>query len=250
MKVPLSVVIVTKNEERNIEAALQSVSRFSEIIIIDDFSTDSTISIAQKYTDNIFQIKWQGYARQKQSGIDKASMPWVLVLDADERVTEELADEIRTAIESSEYNAFYIPRKNFFLGRWIRHGGWWPDYTLRLFRKESAYMEQREVHEKIVADGKTAYCKNPMEHYTYREISDYIKKMDVYSALAAAELHKGGVPAGFYQLVLKPPVTFLRMFLFQQGFRDGFHGFVLAVLYSFYTFLKYLKLREIDQPPF
>ncbi len=245
MKVPLSVVIVTKDEERNIEAALQSVSRFSEIIIIDDFSTDSTISIARKYTDNIFQIKWQGYARQKQSGIDKASMPWVLVLDADERVTEELADEIRTIIESSSCNAFYIPRKNFFLGRWIRHGGWWPDYTLRLFRKDSAHMEQREVHEKIVAYGKTAYCKNPMEHYTYREISGYIKKMDVYSSLAATELHQKGVSARLYQLVLKPPVTFLRMFLFQQGFRDGFHGFVLAVLYSLYTFLKYLKLWEI-----
>src|SRR5208282_3767478 len=127
MKAPLSVVIVTKDKERNIEAALQSVSRFSEIIIIDDFSTDTTISIAHKYTDNIFQIKWQGYARQKQSGIDKATMPWVLVLDADERVTEELAEEIRTVIDSSGCNAFYIPRKNFFLGRWIRHGGWWPD---------------------------------------------------------------------------------------------------------------------------
>ncbi len=129
MKAPLSVVIVTKDEERNIEAALKSVSGFSEIIIIDDFSSDSTISIARRYTDNIFQIRWQGYARQKQSGIDKASMPWVLVLDADERVTEELAGEIRTAIESSVNNAFYIPRKNFFLGRWIRHGGWWPDST-------------------------------------------------------------------------------------------------------------------------
>ncbi|MGO9015040.1 MAG: glycosyltransferase family 2 protein [Dissulfurispiraceae bacterium] len=245
MKAPLSVVIVTKDEERNIEAALKSVSGFSEIIIIDDFSSDSTISIARRYTDNIFQIRWQGYARQKQSGIDKASMPWVLVLDADERVTEELAGEIRTAIESSVNNAFYIPRKNFFLGRWIRHGGWWPDYTLRLFRKESAHVEQREVHEKIVADGKTAYCKNPMEHYTYRKISDYIKKMDVYSTLAATELHQKGGSARFYQLVLKPPVTFLRMFLLQQGFRDGFHGFVLAVLYSFYTFLKYLKLWEI-----
>ena len=245
MKVPLSVVIVTKNEERNIEAALQSVSRFSEIIVIDDFSTDSTLSIAHEYTNNIFQVKWQGYASQKQSGIDRASMPWVLVLDADERVTEELAGEITTAIESPSCNAFYIPRKNFFLGRWIRHGGWWPDYTLRLFRKDSAHMEHREVHEKIVAEGKRAYCKNPMEHYTYRGISDYIRKMDVYSALAAAELHRKGVSFRFYQLVLKPPVTFLRMFLFQQGFRDGFHGFVLAVLYSFYTFLKYLKLWEI-----
>jgi glycosyltransferase involved in cell wall biosynthesis len=247
--IPVSVVIAVKNEELNIEDALGSVSRFSEIIIVDDFSTDSTISIARKYTNNIYQIKWQGYARQKQSGIDKASMPWVLVLDADERVTKALADEIGAAVKGAEYSSYYIPRKNFFLGQWIRHGGWWPDYTLRLFRKESAHMEQREVHEKIVADGKAGYCKNPLEHYTYREISDYIKKMDTYSNLAAKELHKKGAPVRLYQLVIKPPFTFLRMFLFQQGFRDGFNGFVLAVLYSFYTFLKYLKLREIEKLP-
>ncbi len=247
--IPVSVVIAAKNEERNIEDALQSVSRFGEIIIIDDFSSDSTISIAKKYTDKISQVAWQGYARQKQTGIDKASMPWVLVLDADERVTDALADEIRTAIESSTYNAYYIARKNFFLGRWIRHGGWWPDYTLRLFKKDTARMEQREVHEKIVADGKTAYCKNPMEHYTYRQISDYIKKMNTYSALAAKELHQKGTPSRFYQLIVKPPATFLRMYILQQGCRDGFHGFVLGVLYSFYTFLKYLKLWEIEKLP-
>ncbi len=247
--IPVSVVIAAKNEERNIEDALGSVSRFREIIVIDDFSEDSTAEIAKKYTGNIFQIKWQGYAKQKQSGIDKASLPWVLVLDADERVTDALADEIGTAIKSPAYQAYYIPRKNFFLGRWIRHGGWWPDYTLRLFRKDAAHMEQRQVHEKIITDGKTAYCKNPMEHYTYREISDYIKKMDTYSALAAKELHKNGTRFRFYQLIVKPPATFFRMFILQQGCRDGFHGFVLAVLYSFYTFLKYLKLWEIEKLP-
>ncbi|MGD0280792.1 MAG: glycosyltransferase family 2 protein [Dissulfurispiraceae bacterium] len=247
--IPVSVIIAVKNEERNIEDALKSVSGFREIIIIDDFSADRTVSIAQKYTGNIFQIKWQGFARQKQSGIDKASLPWVLVLDADERVTAPLADEIRAAVGSAEYNSYYIPRKNFFLGRWIRHGGWWPDYTLRLFRKNSAHMELREVHEKIIARGKAGHCKNPMEHYTYREISDYIKKMDAYSMLAARELHQKGVPFRFYQLILKPPATFLRMLFLQQGFRDGIHGFILASLYSFYTFLKYLKLWEISKLP-
>ncbi|MBF0558581.1 MAG: glycosyltransferase family 2 protein [Nitrospirae bacterium] len=247
--VPVSVVVVAKNEENNLEDALQSVKGFSEIIIVDDFSTDNTLSIARKFTTNIFQVQWQGYARQKQTGIDKASMPWVLVLDADERVTAPLADEISAAVGNGKYNAYYIPRKNFFLGRWIRHGGWWPDYTLRLFRKDSARMEQREVHEKIIASGGTGHCKNPLEHYTYRSISDYIKKMDVYSTLAAKELSKNGRVFSFYQLVLKPPFTFLRMFLLQQGFRDGFYGFALAALYSFYTFLKYLKLREIQKLP-
>lgn len=247
--IPVSVVLVVKNEEHNLEDALRSVRGFSEIVIIDDFSTDDTLAIARKYTSNIHQVKWRGYAGQKQAGIDKASMPWVFVLDADERVTGPLAEEISAAVDNAEYSAWYIPRKNFFLGQWIRHGGWWPDYTLRLFRKDSARMEQREVHEKIISTGRTGHCKNPVEHYTYREISDYIKKMDVYSSLAAKELHNRGALFRYYQPVLKPPFTFLRMFLLQQGFRDGFHGFILAVLYSFYTFLKYLKLWDIQKLP-
>lgn len=247
--IPVSVIIAAKNEERNIEDALRSVSRFNEIIVIDDFSTDNTASIARKYTRNVFEINWRGYAMQKQAGIDKAAMPWVLVLDADERVTEALADEIAAIVGNAEYDAWHIPRKNFFLGQWIRHGGWWPDYTLRLFKKESARMEQREVHEKIIASGKTGCCRNPMEHYSYREITDYIKKMDVYSTLAATELYSKGTSFKLSQLLLKPPFTFLRMFLLQQGFRDGFNGFVLAVLYSMYTFLKYLKLCELEKLP-
>ncbi|MBI3592165.1 MAG: glycosyltransferase family 2 protein [Nitrospirae bacterium] len=245
--IPVSVVIVTKNEERNIEEALQSVRDFSEIIIIDDFSADSTVSIAQRYTDSIFQIKWQGYAKQKQTGIDKASMPWVLILDSDERVTEDLKREIAEAVSSAEITGYYIPRKNFFLGKWIQHSGWWPDHTLRLFRKDSACMEQREVHEKVVVDGKTGHLKNPLEHYTYREISDYIRKMDTYSTLSARELKQKGIRFKFYYLLVKPSFTFFRMFLLQQGFRDGFYGFVLAALYSFYAFLKYLKLRETEK---
>lgn len=245
--IPASVVIATKNEERNIEDALRSVNSFAEIIVIDDFSTDSTLSIARKYTDKIFQIRWQGFAKQKQSGIDRASMPWVLVLDADERVTDALHAEISAVIENPACSAYYIPRKNFFLGRWIRHSGWWPDYTLRLFKKDAARMEQREVHEKITADGKTACCRNPMEHYTYRSISEYIKKMDTYSTLAAKELHQEGKSFRLYKLIIKPPATFLRMFVLQQGCRDGFHGLMLAMLYSFYTFLKYLKLWEMEE---
>lgn len=240
-----SVVIVAKNEEENIEDALRSVKDFSEIIVIDDFSDDRTVEIARRYTGNIFQIKWQGYAKQKQAGIDKASQDWVFVLDSDERVTEGLKEEIASAVLSPENNGYYIPRKNFFLGRWIRYGGWWPDYTLRLFRKGSAFMEQREVHEKIVVSGRTGNLKNPMEHHTYRRISDYIQKMDNYSGLAAKELRQKGVSFSPFHLLIKPPFTFIRMFLLRQGFRDGFHGFILAVLYSIYTFLKYLKLWEI-----
>ncbi len=231
----------------NIEEALRSVREFPEIIVIDDFSTDDTVAIAQRFDAKIYRIKWQGYAKQKQTGIDRATQPWVLVLDSDERVTGELKRDIADAIANAGYQGYYIPRKNFFLGRWIRYSGWWPDYTLRLFRKDSAYMEQREVHEKIVVNGKTSRLKSPLEHFTYRTISDYIKKMDNYSTLAARELKGKGISFKPYYLFIKPPFTFLKMFLLQQGFRDGFHGLILALLYSFYTFLKYLKLWEIQE---
>ncbi len=220
---------------------------FAEIIVIDDFSTDGTAEIAKKFNAKIFEVPWQGYAKQKQAGIDRAAQPWVLVLDSDERVTEALGKDIAAAVSGAEYRGYYIPRKNFFLGKWIRYGGWWPDYTLRLFRKDSAHMEQREVHEKIVVNGDTSRLKNPMEHFTYRTISDYVKKMDNYSTLAARELKGKGVSFKPWHLFLKPPATFLRMLLLQQGFRDGFYGLILAMLYSFYTFLKYLKLREMQK---
>lgn len=245
--IPVSVVIVTRNEGLNIEEALRSVRDFAEIIVIDDFSTDDTAEIARKFNAKVFEVKWQGYARQKQTGIDRATLPWVLVLDSDERVTVALQKEIVDAIARPEYQGYYIPRKNFFLGRWIRYSGWWPDYTLRLFRKDSGAMEQREVHEKIVVNGAVSHLRHPLEHFTYRTLSDYIKKMDNYSTLAARELSVKGTRFSPWQLFIKPPATFLRMLIFQQGMRDGFYGLILALLYGIYTFLKYLKLWEIEE---
>lgn len=138
--IPISVVVVTKNEEMNIMEALESVKDAAEIVVVDSFSTDKTLEICRRYTDNVFQKEWQGYARQKQMAIDMAGGPWVLILDADERLTDSLKKEIPAAIKDGRYAGFYMPRKNFFLKKWMRHGGWWPDYTLRLFRKDSAFM--------------------------------------------------------------------------------------------------------------
>ncbi|MCC6347115.1 MAG: glycosyltransferase family 2 protein [Nitrospirales bacterium] len=244
---PVSVVIITKNEEKNIERALRSIRECAEIILIDDFSTDATVPIARRYTDKVFLIPWQGYARQKQTGIDRATEPWVLVLDADECVTEDLLREIRSVVADSGYAGYFIPRRNFFLGRWIRGGGWWPDYTLRLFRKGAASMEQREVHEKITAEGRTGRLQNPLEHYTYDTLSAYLRKMDSYSTLAAREMHAAGRRFRPWHPLIKPPFTFFRMLVLQRGCRDGFYGFILALLYSFYTLLKYLKLWELQR---
>lgn len=242
--IPISVVIVTKNEEENIKDALESAKDFSEIIVIDSFSSDQTIDICKKYTENVFQEEWKGYAKQKQKGIDRASMPWVLILDADERLTPELKSEISTALDDKSDSGFYIPRKNFFLGRWIRHGGWWPDYTLRLFRKDRAYIEEREVHEKVVVKGSTKYLKNSLEHHTLRTLSDFLKKIEDYSTLSAKEIGRKGIKPSILSLIVRPLFTFSKMFFLRLGFLDGKHGLILSLLYSYYTFLKYVKAWE------
>jgi glycosyltransferase involved in cell wall biosynthesis len=242
--IPVSVVIVTRNEEKNIGDALESVKDFEDIVVVDSFSEDRTVEICKKYTYRVYQHEWQGYAKQKQMAVDYAEKPWVLILDADERVTQRLKSEIMEEIKNASFSGFYIPRKNFFLGKWIRHGGWRPDYTLRLFLKDMAFIEDRKVHEKVVVKGKVGYLKNPLEHYTYRTVSDYIKKMDRYSTLSAEELREKGVNPGMITMVVHPLSTFFKMFFLRGGFMDGIHGLILAILYSYYTLLKYLKLWE------
>jgi glycosyltransferase involved in cell wall biosynthesis len=243
--IPLSVVIVTKNEEKNIREAIESIKKASEIVIVDAFSTDKTLDICREYTDKIYQSQWSGYAQQKQKAVELAQGPWVFILDSDERFTNSLWREVEDVVKNNElYSGYYIPRKNFFLGKWIRHGGWWPDYTLRLFLKDRVQVEDRKVHEKVVVNGQVGYLNNPLEHYTYRTLSDYIKKMDIYSTLSAEELIEKGANPGKITLVVNPLFTFFKMFFLRVGFMDGIHGLILATLYSHYTFLKYSKVWE------
>ena len=241
--IPVSVVIVTKDEETNIEDALRSAAGAQEIVVVDSFSSDSTVGICRRYTDKVFQHTWTGYARQKQMAVDHAQGPWVLILDADERITPELRDEIARALQNADCEGFSMPRRNYFLGRWIQHSGWWPDRTLRLFKKDSGGIEDRDVHERVVVNGRVGQLNAPLEHYSYRNISDYIRKMEVYSTLAAQEIRKKGRP-GIFSLLLRPFFTFFKMYVLRLGFLDGVHGLVLAVLYGYYTFLKYAKAWE------
>jgi glycosyltransferase involved in cell wall biosynthesis len=242
--IPVSVVIVTKDEEKNIKDALESVREFEEVVVLDAFSRDGTLEICKRYTPRVFQQEWKGYARQKQAAMDLANKEWVLILDADERVTPALKRELAGKIGEGMRDGFYLPRKNYFLGKWIRHSGWWPDYTLRLFRKEVSHVELREVHEKVVVKGSVGHLKEPIEHYTYRTIADYLKKMEQYSTLSANELFQRKSTPPVLSMIANPTYVFLKMFFLRQGFRDGMHGFVLAGLYSVYTFLKYVKIWE------
>ncbi|KPK02758.1 MAG: glycosyl transferase [Nitrospira bacterium SG8_35_4] len=241
---PVSVAIITKNEENNIEDALRSVADADEIVVVDANSSDRTVEICGKYTDKIFQHEWQGFAIQKQMAVDHTRGPWVLILDADERVPPELKKEVTDVLADTDCSGFYVPRKNHFLGKWIRHSGWWPDHTLRLFRKERGHLEPREVHESVTVQGPVGYLRHPLTHYTYWSLTDFIKRMENYSTLAAKEIRKSAGHAGIFSLTVKPCATFLKMYVLRLGILDGKRGLILAILYSYYTFLKYAKTWE------
>ncbi|MBF0456473.1 MAG: glycosyltransferase family 2 protein [Nitrospirae bacterium] len=238
----VSVVIVTKNEERRIAAALESAAAAAEIVVVDAESEDGTVEICKRYTDRVYIKQWQGFAAQKQAAVDLAAGPWIFILDSDERFTPSLTAEISTLLRDTALDGFFVPRKNFFLGRWIKHGGWRPDYTLRLFKKEKGRLEPRHVHEKVVVNGRTGYLKSSVEHYTYGSISEFIAKMDNYSTLSAME--KAAGRAGIFSITIRPVATFIKMYFLRFGFLDGIHGFILAVLYGYYTFVKYIKIWE------
>lgn len=245
----LSVAIITYNEEDNIGDCLESVKWADEIIIVDSFSTDRTVDIAGKYTDRIFQRTWDGYGCQKNHAIAKATNKWILTLDADERVTPELAEEIMALFQSGQppMEGYELPYKVFFGNKWVRHGGWYPEYHIRLFRKDRARFKERLVHEGVEVTGAVGRLHHFVEHYTYRSISDFIQRMDRYSALSAEAYYKEGRRVGWVETAFRAWFTFVQMFFLKRGFLDGALGLELAVLYACYTFVKYAKLKELEE---
>ena len=244
----ISVAIITKDEEHNIRDCLESVRWADEVVVVDNGSTDNTLKICREYRARVYEEEWKGYSGQKNSAIGKARNEWVLSLDADERVTPDLREEIAGALdENSSVDGYFIPRKNFFLGRWIKHCGWYPDFNLRLFRKSRGRFAERTVHEKVEIRGRTANLRCPLMHETYRSLSEFFQRMDRYSTLAAREMYQEGRKSGFYDIFFRPPFTFLQMYILRAGFLEGYSGFLLSSLYSFYTFAKYTKLKELRE---
>lgn len=245
---PLSVVIISFNEEANIRAALESAKWADELVVLDSFSTDGTADICREYTDRVFQEEWRGFSAQKSRAVSLASNDWVFVLDSDERFTPELAAEIKALMSGEPDMAGYrCARRNHFMGREIRHGGWYPDYSVRLFARRRGGFGERAVHEAVEVEGGVGTLNNPMLHYTYTGVSDYLSRMERYSTLAAEEMKKAGRAATPMDMLFRPPLTFLKMFILKQGFRDGMHGLVIALLYACYTFSKYAKLWEMRE---
>lgn len=245
----LTALVITADEERNIRDCLSTLSFADEIVVVDSGSADKTARIAaEEFGARVFVNPWPGYGAQKNFGMDRATGDWILVVDADERVTPELRMEISAVLSGAGVGgpeAFQVPRKNFQYGRWIAHGGAYPDWQLRLFRKGKARYNDVEVHENMIVEGAVGYLRSPFLHYTERDTSERIAKLDRYTTLSARERRKRWRGrTGWSHLLLHPAATFFKFYVLKRGYRDGVPGFVYGASGAFYTFLKYAKLEE------
>lgn len=250
----LSVVIITKDEETNLDRTLASIGWAEERIIVDSGSTDGTLEVARRHGAKIFQEPWKGYAEQKNSAIAKASSEWVLSLDADEEVSPELAANIRKATTSTELGitGYFMARRNLFLGRWIRHGGFYPDRKLRLFRRGHGKFTQRAVHETMRVDGATAILTGDLIHNAYPTLTGYIDTMNRYSTLGAeVAAAKGDTSTSFVTFLMnvyyRPALSLSWNYIFRRGFLDGREGFLLHLYHNVYVSWKYAKAWETSR---
>jgi glycosyltransferase involved in cell wall biosynthesis len=242
----VSVTVITKNEAADLGAALESVAWADEIVVVDSRSMDDTVAIARRHTNRVEVRDWPGYVEQKNYAASIASHDWILSLDADERVTPELAAEIRAVLAGAPSHAAYrMPRVTWHLGRWVRTTDWYPDFQTRLYDRRAARWAGRYVHESVVADGPVGRLRGELQHYAYRDLADHLETIDRYSTYAAREMYERGRRATALDLAVHPPLAFLRNYVARGGCRDGAAGFVISRMNAFYVFLKFAKLREL-----
>ena len=242
----VSITIITKNEEKNIERCLKSIRWADEIVIIDTFSTDCTVEICREFTDKVFQEVWLGYGLQKNLCASKALNKWILNIDADEVISSECAAEIQKLLFGQpEFSRYRFPRKNFIADRWVRYAGWYPDLIARLYDRERVSFSESMVHERLIPDEKAGILNQPIFHYLFDGMEDYIKRQNRYSSLYAEEKKRLDWKADWTHLYIRPVWAFMKNYFFRQGFREGFLGVFLALSMMFYTYLKYAKTRSI-----
>lgn len=254
MSVKISIALITLNEEANLARTLESVQPLvrdgqGEIIVVDSGSTDRTLEIARSFGARIFLEAWKGFAAQKNSAMQKASGDWVLQLDADEALERELADEIRHELgQAGNLVGYSIPRKNFFLGRWIKHGGFYPDPKLRLIRRGAGKFEEYGAHPTIKVEGATGRLKHALVHNAYPTLRGYIEHMNSYSSSGAEiALAKGHRGFNLLNIVVRPKLTFIYNYIFRLGFLDGREGFLLHMYHAVYVSWKYAKAWELGR---
>jgi len=249
LKERLSVTIIAGAVEHEIRECLESVKWADEIIVVNSQSEDRTAKIAHEYTGKVWIRAWEGYGAQKQFALDQATNDWVLSLDSDERVSEELRAEIQGILANgSSYDGYYIPRRSYFLGHWVKYCGWYPGYQLRLFRKSKTRMNEKRVHESFVVLGPVGYLTKDILHHTHPTIRATLQKIDAYSTLKAQE-RANRKRVTFLDLMLRPPAAFLHFFFFKQGFRDGVYGLMVSLIHAMTVTQTYLKIWEMQHAP-
>lgn len=245
----ISATVITFNEEHNIAEALESLVWADEIIVVDRESSDRTVEVARQFTDRVFLRKWQGYSSQKNFAAAQARNEWIFSLDADERVSPELAAEIGHLSRQPEPDvaAFEMPRLTFYLGRWIKHSGWYPDRKVRLYDRRRGRWRGDYVHEALEVNGPVKRLNGEILHFTVRDASEHHTRLDRYTTLAAEQAHVNGKRASIASVVLSPIAAFIRSYFLKLGFLDGVQGFIIARFAAHYAFLKNLKLREMNR---
>lgn len=247
----ICVGVLTRNEEKNISACLETARWADEIVVLDCLSTDRTVAQARRYTPRVFERPFTNFAEQRNAAMALVQSDWLFFLDADERITPSLAEEIRTVVNANgdqgeAVAGFWVPRENYIWGSLIRHGGWRPDYQLRLLRRgRAAYDPSREVHEVVRLEGTAAYLKNPLLHYNYDSLRQFTSKQRLYSGIQARSMWRNGVRPRPRNYVLQPLREFRRRYFELGGWGDGWRGLLLAALLGYYTLDTYLKLRRL-----
>ena len=243
----ITAIIPTKNEAKNIAAAIESVSWADEILVIDSYSTDETVAIAQQKGAKIIQRVIDSFGKNKNYAISQATHPWVFILDADERVTPELQAEILNLLQTEpEKTAYWIYRQTYFMDKLVKYSGWQSDKVIRLFRKDCRYKEVN-VHEEIATEGEVGVLKNKLLHYTYNTIEQYLEKWDRYTTLSAKDRAAKTKEVTLFHLAVKPAVRFLRHYIIKLGFLDGKVGFIISYMAEVSVFMRYLKLWRFQE---
>jgi glycosyltransferase involved in cell wall biosynthesis len=241
----LSVILITHNEAANIRACLESVAWADEIIVVDSGSTDDTVNICREFTPHVYSHDWPGFGKQKNRALNYASKEWILSIDADERVTPTLRAQMEQAMQEAKHDGYFLPRSSQFCGVFIHHCGWYPDYVLRLFRRDKGRFSDALVHESVQIDGTTEKLSSPLLHYSYRTQEDVERKVKSYSDSAARQMHAAGKKAGWIDAPLRGGWAFFRTWVLRLGILDGAAGFAIARMNARTTSLKYKKLAEM-----
>ncbi len=244
----LSATVICKDEVEKIRGCLESLRFCDEIVVVDSGSTDGTLEICRELADVVVEADWPGHVAQKNRALDLARGEWVLPLDADERVTPGLAREIQEVLSTDPSEAgYYIRRHVYYLGRWIDHSGWYPEYRIRLFRREKGRWHGVDPHDEVRVEGTVGRLRGEIIHYTYDDMEDHVRTLNRFSSILAREHHRLGRRFSWIHLIARPPLEFLKKYLLQRGFLDGPQGFYVASISAFYVFLKLAKLWEIER---